>query len=129
MRSSALMTLLAALPVACSVPFRPYELACPLAADAFDVVCDQLRLRYGRLAVTDRITFRIQTDWRPFEERGRVMRRRATVFRVRDMTLAIVVEETLLTGNLLGEPHWTPPKTQASLERELAGAIEVALGA
>ena len=129
MRSVAFGTLLLVLPAACAVPFRPYELACPLAADSFDVVRDQLRLRYGRLALTDRGTFRIQTEWLPVEERGRVMRRRATVFRVSDAVLAIVVEESLLTGNLLGEPHWTTPKTQASLERELAGAIEVALGA
>jgi hypothetical protein len=95
---------------------------------AFDLVCDQVRLRYGTLDIADESEFRVQSGWANVNERGRVMRRRATLFREAPGRLAIVVEESLLTGNLLGEPRWTTPQPVARLERELAAAIDAVLG-
>ncbi|MCC6781229.1 MAG: hypothetical protein IT457_00175 [Planctomycetes bacterium] len=114
---------------ACATGLRPLEL--PLATDArtFEVCLEVLRSRFGRLAITDREAFLLQTEWSRVESPGRLLRRRATIFRAAPERLAVVVEESLLVGGLLGEPSWSVPKAQPSLERALAASIEAALGA
>lgn len=112
----------------CLARIVPLVIEGRLDARAFDLVCDQVRLRYGPLDIADESEFRVQSGWANTNERGRVMRRRATLFREAPGRLAIVVEESLLTGNLLGEPHWTTPQPVARLERELAAMIDAVLG-
>ncbi len=115
--------------LACSVAYRPLEFAGATDGRAFEVCLDVLRARFGRLALTDREGFVLQTAWIPIEGNGRVARRRATVFRGATGRLAVVVEESLLVGDVLGAPGWTAPRAQPSLEEELASSIERALGA
>ncbi len=127
-RSRALVIALAAF-VSCTTAYRPLDLRCRADRAAFEVCRDVLLARFGRLTVTDRQSFKLQTDWTPVEQGGRVVRRRATVFSNARGDIAVLVEESLLTASVLGEPRWTEPRGQASLELELGEAIETALGA
>ncbi|MBI5852034.1 MAG: hypothetical protein HZB39_13560 [Planctomycetes bacterium] len=114
---------------ACGVAYRPLEFAGTTDDRAFEICLDVLRARFGRLELTDREAFVLQTGWIPIPGDGRVARRRATVFRSATDRFAVVVEESSLVGDVLGAPRWTAPRAQPSLEEELASSIERALGA
>ncbi|MCB9876085.1 MAG: hypothetical protein H6835_00655 [Planctomycetes bacterium] len=108
----------------------PLDFEGPLPDDAFERCAAVLRSSYGALTEADAASFRLQTDWVQVE--GEASERRASVFRddARAHSLAVVVERRRLTIPVVGSPHWTTSRGDASAERELVellhGAISVA---
>ena len=115
--------------VGCETPYvpQPVHHPRPLAADAFDRVRGLLLDRYGRLTVSDRPAFRLQTDWLPFQRGDLPGHRRATVFCDDGGQLQVVVEVQFVQVGWSG-PYRTGTIGDSAAEQELAGALERMLG-
>lgn len=115
------------LPGACVVPYQPLRLEVPLPADAFLRCCEVVRGGHGNLAVADAAAFRLQSQWVGCQLGEFAARRRATVFRLDDGALGVVVERQLLDSSLLGEPQWLAVQGDPAAERQLAAALAAVL--
>lgn len=113
----------------CATPYQALRLAlpAPLPDDAFERACATVRAAHGELAVADEAGFRLQSRWQPYLIGELTARRRATVFRLADGALAVVVERQLLEATLLGEPEWLSVRGDPEAERALAEALAAAL--
>lgn len=120
---AALVLLLAG----CAVSYQPTLVShpTPLAGDAFERVVSVLHERYGGLPIADPESFRLQTEWVPFQRGNDAPgRRRATVYRDADGQLRVLVEVRFIRLGFDGLPMTTSSTGDAGEERELAGILE-----
>ncbi len=114
----------------CAIRYEPARVLYPhpLTGAEFDLVAALLRQRYGGLPVEDRASFRLQTEWVPFQRGAEPGKRRATVYRDVDRQLRVLVEIRYIRIGFGGLPETTPSAGDIPAEEELAGALERALG-
>ncbi len=109
---------------ACTTPYQPAVARVPaMPPDAFDRVVAVTRMLYPGLAQVDREGFRIQSAWLPLDDGECAGQKRASVFRVGEDELGVVVETRYLGIDLLGTPTWSTARGDRGLERELLGAV------
>ena len=114
----------------CAMRYEPARVLYPhpLTGVEFDLVAALLRERYGGLPVEDRASFRLQTEWVPFQRGAEPGKRRATVYRDVDRQLRVLVEIRYIRIGFGGLPETTLSAGDIPAEEELAGALERALG-
>ena len=100
----------------------------PLSHTEFELIAGLLRERYGGLPVEDRVSFRLQTEWSPFQRGAEPGERRATIYRDSDRQLRVLVEVRYIRLGFGGLPVTTPSAGDLQAEEELAGALERVLG-
>ena len=113
----------------CAMRYEPARVLYPhpLTGAEFDLVAALLRQRYGGLPVEDRASFRLQTEWVPFQRGAEPGKRRATVYRDVDRQLRVLVEIRYIRIGFGGLPETTPSAGDIPAEEDLAGALERAL--
>ena len=126
---SRLVVLAALAMLGCRVPpYQPEVVALGAGSAPFATLANVVRARFPRLVVCDLEQRRLQSDWVEANDGAVPGRRRVSVFATGPQSVGIVVELAWLRQRIDATPYWSAPVGDRDAERELAAAVQSALG-